>query len=200
MGKYLYITAAWAMLIMLGNSCKKEDPRVFIVGKVREASKLATAEFTIDKIVHGTKSKKLAWFINLNEAKFLAYSRAVVKTGIDLKKLSKEDVKIDENSIRIKLPAVEVINFSYPPKYFKLDEFVTDDAFLNKISLYDQEGFFREAEMDIRNNLKYMGVIESTEEKTEIFIETILKGLGYTDIHIEFKKGKLIDEVPLYDN
>jgi len=188
--------------MFLISSCQKDD-RGLLVGKIQKASKLSTTEFTIDKIVHGTKTKKLAWFINLNEARFLAYSRAIVKAGVDLNKLTPDDIEIEGTSVYIELPAVEIINFSYPPENFTVDEFISDNAFLNKISIYDQEQFFREAEIDIRNNLKYMDIVKTTENKTRIMIEGMLKALGYTNVHISFKKEEnkpLIQEIPFFNS
>jgi len=167
-----------------------------VVGQVHKAAKLTTTQFTVDKIVHGTKTKKLAWFVSLNEARFLAYSRAIIKTGIDLEKVKKEDIEISGNSITLTLPPVQIINFSYPPELFSEDEYISGNAFLNKITVEDQENFFRDAEIDIRNNLKYMGIIETTEKNTKILLKTMLQSIGYEDIHIEFKKGALIEEIP----
>ena len=201
MKKYLNILIL-IVLVIAFSSCKK-DNRGLVVGKIQKASKLSTTEFTIEKIVHGTKTKKLAWFINLNEARFLAYSKAIVKAGIDLQKLTPEDVKIEGKTIYLKLPAVEIINFSYPPENFSVDEFITDDAFLNKISIYDQEEFFRQAEIDIRNNLKYMDIEKTTENKTRVMIEGMLRALGYENIYISFKEEKdrsLIPEIPILNS
>jgi len=185
------------LLVLSLTSCNR-DKRALVVGKIQEASKLATTEFTIDKMVHGTKTKKIAWFIKLNEARFLAYSQAIVKTGIDLKKLKKDDILIEGNSIEVTLPPVQVINFSYPPDKMRMHEGVSDTRkFLNNLSVEDQEKLFREAEMDIRNNLKYMGVVNTTQEKTRTMLVGLLKSLGYEEIHIGFKSDELIiDEVP----
>jgi hypothetical protein len=166
-----------------------------VVGKIQKASKLATAEFKVDKLVFGVKNKRVLWVIKLNEAQFLAKSQATIKTGINLDKLKEEDIKIRQNSISITLPAVQVINFSYPAESFKKIELLSSETFSSKINLEDQENFFQEAEMDIRNNLKYMGVIETTQQKTRILLEAMLRNLGYTEIYIDFKEGKLIPEV-----
>lgn len=189
----------WVFLLMVSlcfNACQQAD-RGLVVGKIQSASKLATTEFTVDKIVHGTKSKRLAWFIKLNEARFLAYSQAKIKTGINLKKLTKESIEIEGSRITVTLPPVEVINFSYPPSAFKIDKRITDTVnFLNKISIADQEEFFRMAEVDIRNNLKYMGIVETTQTKTITLLKGMLKALGYEEIYILFESDELIvDEV-----
>lgn len=180
-------------------SCKR-DNRALVVGKIHKASKLATTEFTIDKIVHGTKTKKIGWFIKLNEARFIAYSKAKVKAGVNLQKLKKEDVDIDENSISLTLPPIEVINFSYPPQNFELDTRISKDKFLNNITVFDQEEFFRRAEIDIRNNLQYMGIVETTQQRTRTMLTVMLKSLGYEEVYIQFKSDELIiDTVPLLE-
>lgn len=190
------------LVILLGLSLLvacQTDQRALVVGKIQAASKLATTEFTVDKIVHGSKTKRFMWTIKLNEARFLAYSQAVIKTGIDLNKLTYEDIKIEGQRIELSLPPVEVINFSYPPDRFKLDTELTDPRkFLNKISLEDQEKFFRDAETDIRNNLEYMGIVETTQQHTRTLLTGLLRSLDYTEIYITFKSDALmIDKIEL---
>ena len=185
------------IFIFLLSSCRK-DNRGLVVGKIHKASKLATTEFTIDKIVHGTKTKKIGWFIRLSEARFLAYSKARIKAGINLEKLTKGDIDIDGKSISLKLPPIEIINFSYPPDEFVLDDHISKNKFANKINVMDQEEFFRRAEMDIRNNLEYMGIVETTQDKTRSMLTALLKSLEYEEVYIEFESDELIiDKVPL---
>lgn len=177
-------------------SCKK-DNRAFVVGKIHKASKLATCEFTISKIVHGTKEKKIGWVIKLNEAQFIAYAKITVKTGVDLQKLKKEDIDVDGKSISINLPPVEVINFSFPPDSIVIDNYLTKNSLFNKIDVYGQEEFFRRAELDIRNNLEYMGVVKATQQKTKNTLIALLKILNYEEIYVNFKSDSLIlDRVP----
>jgi hypothetical protein len=174
-------------------SCK--DDKRFVVGKIKKASKLATAEFTIDKVVFGVNRKKLLWVVNLNEAKFVARSQAKIKAGVDLERLKADDVKIDGNKISIVLPPVQVINFSYPAEKFMKDTVISDDAFMNKITLADQEKYFQDAETDIRNSLKYMDIVAITQKKTSRMLEVLLASLGYEEIYIDFHDGELIPEI-----
>jgi len=181
--------------IVLLFSCR--DDRGLVVGKIKKASKLATTEFTIDKVVFGVKSKKLLWFVKLNDAKFVAHSQAIVKAGINLEKLKPEDIVIEGKRISLTLPHVEIINFSYPPEKFEMDTLISGKAFMNSISLADQEQFFQDAETDIRNSLQYMDIVETTEKKTRVLLETMLETIGYNEIYIEFKEGQLIAEIDL---
>jgi hypothetical protein len=152
-------------------------------------------EFVVDKVVFGVNRKKLLWVVNLNEARFVARSQAIIKAGVDLEKLKEADVKIDGKKISLTLPAVEVINFSYPAEKFEKDTVISDDAFMNKITLADQEKYFQDAETDIRNSLKYMDIIPLTQKKTTRMIEVLLTSLGYEEIYIDFHEGELIPEI-----
>ena len=110
-----------------------------------------------------------------------------MKLGIDLNKIRKEDVDIKDNAISLTLPPVEVLNFSYPFEKFKEDSTIRDDAFMNRISVFDIEEFYRQGEMDIRSNLQFMGLVDKTKTNTRILLRGMLAGLGYEEIYIDFK-------------
>ncbi len=181
-------------LISFTFSCQ-ESHRAIVVSKIKSASKLATVEFTLDKIVFATKDKRFLGIIRLNQAAFLAYTQATVKTGIDLNKLQEDDIKIEGKRITLNLPAVEVLNFSYPIEKYRVDESVKREKFLVKFNIEDYDDLYRKAEIDIRNNLKYLGLVKTTEEKTRLLMESLLKNLGYEEIYIDFKKGELLTEI-----
>lgn len=178
-------------IILLFASCKKDD-RALVVGKIQNAADLATTEFVVDKIVFGTKTKKLA-LIKVSEATFMAYSQAKIKTGIDLNKIKENDVRIDGSKIFLRLPPIEVINFSYPPSSFVADSTISDPkVFLNRINVRDQEQFFRDAELDIRDNLQYMGIVKTSQNNTRQLFRVLLSTLGYDEIYISFESDALI--------
>lgn len=172
-------------------ACKQED-RALVVGKIQSAADLVTTEFTIDKVVFGTKTKNLMWF-KFSEAQFLAYSQAKVKTGIDLSKIKEEDIVISGDKIELKLPPIEVVNFSYPPSSFSEDSLISDPkVFLTTINLEDQEEFFRLAELDIRSNLQYMGMVKTSQTHTRQMFQVLLSSLGYREIYISFESDALL--------
>lgn len=182
---------AFIAVAVVFSSCKKNE-RALVVGKIQNASDLATTEFVIDKIVFGTKTKKLA-LLKISEASFMAYSQAKVKAGIDLSKIREADIRIEGTKIHLELPPIEVINFSYPPASFVEDSLISDPkVFLNKINIRDQEEFFRLAELDIRENLRYIGIVRTTQNHTRQLFHVLLGSLGYEEIYITFKSDDLI--------
>ena len=166
-------------------SCK--DKRAIVISKVQSVSKLATTETIIDKTVIGTKSKSVLGLIRINEANFVAYTEAIVKTGIDLKKIGSYDVRIDGKEITLHLPAVEVLDFQYPFQRFVVDTTLLDDSWVNRFDIIDYEEFYRRAELDIRNNLQYTGIVEVTQQKTRAMLTGLLKNMGYEAVIIDFK-------------
>jgi hypothetical protein len=90
---------------------------------------------------------------------------------------------------------VKVLDFQYPFSSYTIDSNVTENAFLNKLDIADHENFYRLAELDIRNNLAFMGIKEATEEKTRLLLTGLLKNLGYEEIYITFKPGEFIEEI-----
>ncbi|UII19327.1 DUF4230 domain-containing protein [Fulvivirga ligni] len=166
-------------------SCK-QDKRSLVISKIQAAAKLATTETVIDKTVVGSKSKKLLGLIKVSEANFVAYTEATVKTGIDLNKLSRDDIRIEGKEISIQLPPVEVLDFSYPFQKFDIDSTILKDSWVNRFDVLDYEEFYRQAELDIRNQLQYTGIIEATQNKTRIMFQGLLKNLGYEAIFIKF--------------
>lgn len=190
--KYFLIYSILLLTIAVSVTSCKENDRALVVGKIQNASDLATTEFVIDKIVFGTKTKKLAFF-KINEASFMAYSQAKVKTGIDLSKIRENDIRIEDKKIHLRLPPIEVINFSYPPESFVEDSLISNPKiFLNRINVRDQEEFFRLAELDIRDNLQYMGIVKTTQIHTRQMFNVLLGSLGYEEIYINFESDDLI--------
>ena len=185
----------WVLLccIILLISCK--DKRYFTISKIKDAALLATTETTIDKIVVGNEQKKILRFITVGNAHVVVHVQAIVKTGINLKKITANDVEVNGEQIVINLPAVEMLSFSMPFEKYKIDSTMLRNGLLAKITASDLEEFYRQAELDIRQQLPRMGIVEETEANTRQMLETLLKSLGYKEVSISFRTGTLIPKV-----
>lgn len=189
------ISAILLFITLLG--CK-EDKKYLAVSKIKSAAKLATTETVINKVILANQERRFLGIVRLGNAHFAARTKAIVKAGIDLNELEKDDVIIEDKRIELKLPAVKVLSFDYPFSEYEIDFEVTRDGFLNRITIEDHERLYRMAELDIRRKLELTGLKEVTEQKTRSLIEGILRGIGYEEIYISFKPGKFI-EAPRLD-
>ena len=151
------------------NACK--DKRYFTVSKIKDAAMLATTETTIDKIVVGNEQKKILRFITVGNAHVVVHVQAMVKTGINLKKITAKDVEVNGKQIILNLPAVELLTFSMPFENFRIDSAMLDRSVFAKITASDLEEFYRQAELDIRRQLPRMGIVQET---TAVISATIM--------------------------
>jgi hypothetical protein len=161
--------------------------KTLIIDKIKTVAKLSTVEFVIKKIVVGKKKKKILYFFNAKDARFLAYTKAIIKAGITLNKIEDDDIKIEDSQVIIKLPPVEILDFSYPPEEMKPDMKYTGDKLFNRFELSDIESFYRMAEAEIRAYVNHLGIKEAAEEKTRLFLNNLLNQMGFKKIHIHFK-------------
>jgi hypothetical protein len=185
--------------LVLLSACKDRKQGVAI-SKIKSASKLVTTKTTLKKMIFATQDKKFLGLIKLNQSRFAARTTAYVLAGVDLSKLDASNVSFSANSITLKLPAVEVIDFSYPFSEYKVDYSLTESAFANSISIEDHEELYRRAELQIRETLEYTGIKEATEKRTRQMLESLLRNLGYDEVYISFLDGPFIKPVPLDDN
>ncbi|MDN5210956.1 DUF4230 domain-containing protein [Fulvivirgaceae bacterium BMA12] len=169
------------------NACNTGPDRAFVISKIKNVAKLATTETVVNKKIMAVKDKRILFVIKVNSATFMADTEATIKTGIDLSRITSDDVEINGKQIKLKVPPIELLNFSYPAEKFVVDQENTDSKKLfNKISTTEIDEFYQKGEMEIRSSLQYLGIIEATKKNTRIFLEGLLGNIGFEEIDIIF--------------
>lgn len=199
----MYKSYLLVLIFMLGmSSCNKKSDRPLVISKIRKVSELATVEVILTKVIMAEKKSNsflLKFFTK--DAVFLANTEARIKAGIDFRKMRGDAVSIenDDTKITIKLPPVEILNFSYPAESFQVDEVISDiKPVFNRLKIDELDDLYRQGELDIRRNFKYFGVRKTVEEKTRLLLTKLLKQLGFTEVNIEFEEPK--DEADFLKN
>ncbi|WP_231688034.1 DUF4230 domain-containing protein [Bacillus sp. FJAT-18017] len=169
-----------------GSIFKQES--VTFVEHVQELATLATAEAHMKTVIHEEDNKN---FLNINlpgtKRELLLVVPATVLAGVDLKKVTSEDMVINEetNEIDITLPQAE---------------FIQDPALqMDKIQAVDSNGLFRadikmdegfekaaEAQEKIRQEAISIGLLDTAEKNAEKVLKEFFKGIGYT-VNVTFK-------------
>jgi hypothetical protein len=171
-------------LLLAQSSCVPPDPQAALLNRLKGAAKLATVKFTFNKIIWGEKEKRI--FIKLKNASFLAFSKVEITAGIDLSKIKASDVSVVRRSVRVKLPPVEIIAYSYPFEKVAVDRNYTANRFLNSIRLEDMEEFLRLADADVRKSLDGLGLRRRAEENTRVLLTRVLTKFGFEAVDLEF--------------
>ncbi len=176
-------------IFIFSTSCNKEPDRALVISKLKNSAKLATVEYIVTKVISAKVDKN--WFAK--DAYFFAETQATIKAGIDLEKLKEDDIKIEGRKISIKLPPVEILNFSYPAEGYKVIEKYSDESSIfkwNSLDVADKDELYRQGETDIRAYLNDLGIIKTAQTNTRLLLKKILTISGFDEIYIEFSEGQ----------
>ena len=179
----------WLAMILIIGACNDGSDRAFVISKIKNVAKLATTETVVSKKIMAVKDKRILFVIKVNTATYMADTEAIIKTGVDLSRITKDDVEITGKQIKLKLPPVEMLSFSYPAEKFIVDRALTDERkFFNKITTQEIDEFYQKGEMEIRASLQYLGIVETTKKNTRSFLEGLLRNMGFEEIDILFNE------------
>jgi hypothetical protein len=155
-----------------------------IADRIRGASELTTAVLKIETVVPTAQERKLGNFV-LGTTKLLYIARGEVKAGIDLSNLAAENVKVQNDTIRIHLP---------PPKI--LDNQID----VNRSSVYHYDRGFLGLGPDVAPQLQTLaqretlekfvatacseGLLEEANERAKLAIAQLLTTAGYEKVEV----------------
>ena len=178
-------------MLLLAYAC--EGPQVE-VDQLKAVSKFAILEVRLEKIILADDDWRLfpaiAGGISLNKTTYIAYSEATIHLGIDLENLQQDKIKIKDKQIAISLPAIEILDISYPFEKFKEDTLYTS-ANRRKLSPDRKFAIFRKAESEVLAMLPHLHLESRAQKKVKAFLRTLLHDIGFQNILIEFEKTPL---------
>lgn len=178
------------LLFLISASCNQPKQKSFIITKVRSAAKLSTSEIILNKIVWTEFEKERKLLVITKPAEVIMFNtEATVKMGVDLSKLSEEDIEIKADSIIINLPKVQILNFSYPhEKYEEIFPISNFDNINRKNKIEKLDEVLRLAETDIRSKIKYLKIEDEVEFKTKQVLSAFLTKSNFNNVIIRFKE------------
>ena len=150
--------------------------------KIRKAE-LGTVEYTVRQIIRNSDE---TWKF-FGDRKVLFSVKAKVKAGIDLDKMTDEDVKVKGNSIKLTLPKPEIVALNIKPNDIKL-EYSKVSTLRSEYSQKENDEILRAGEESIRTDEALRtSIIADAETNASEFFEILLRGSGFTDIKIAFE-------------
>jgi hypothetical protein len=181
--KRLLILTAVLLALLVVNLVvprKKVPPQVG-VRTLKDLAELATVEYSVTKIV---SYKDVAWY---GDRKILFAASATVKAGIDMNELADQDIKLDgDATVTITLPQPKILLFNMKPEHMK--EIFNESGILrDDFSNQEKDGLLSQGEKDIRAKVARMDILQRAGRNARILIESWLKKMGFTAVHIVFK-------------
>lgn len=153
---------------------------------LQNMSNLATAEYVVAKIIKANDNK--TWY-KLGDRKILMTCKASLVAGIDLSKLTANDVFIDGENITITLPHASLLYINIKPEDIKT---AYEDVGIWRTNFSSQEknNLAAQGEKQIRQSVSSLGILITAETNAALFVDTFLKNLGYKSIKIDFSPVK----------
>ena len=156
------------------------DP-VTIIRDVQSMARLETIQYTVEKVI--TAEINQGVFGSLFGDKLLFVAHGYVVAGVDLSKLSVEDLVLDGDVLRVNLPDAEVF----------VATLNNDDSYI-----YDRTtGLFRKSDPDLETDARQAaeeeilkaalqdGILGQAQVNAEAFLERLFNDLGYDYVIFE---------------
>ena len=173
-------------VLFISCSAKKEKSKMQQVLGLQKMSDLATAEYVVTKIIKANDNK--TWY-KAGDRKILMSCKASLVAGIDLSKISENDISIEGDNIALTIPHAKLIYIDIKPEDVKT---VYEDIslFRTNFSSQEKDALASQAETQIKESADSLGIFITAEANATIFINNFLKKEGYQNISIKISSNK----------
>lgn len=182
----LTILATALVLNKKGENYKFRFGSQTVIKEITSLNRLETASFTIEKIIDaGTTGNRLQQFLVGDRLLLIAHGQVIA--GIDMSKVKDEDVQVEGQTLKMKLPPPAIL-------VSRLDN--------EQTRVYDrQSGLFtrgdrdlesearKEAEAVIRDAACKGGILTEASKNARNQLTALFKGMDFTTVIIEIPEG-----------
>jgi hypothetical protein len=166
-------------------ACTDVDSSAKKVLALKKMNLLITADHSISRLFPfpDSTSPNVQWL----------WGSARIKAGIDLRNIAAEDIQIDQTSIRINAPAIQVLSSEINPLnlrsvYNSSAEPLSEDQRNKAMAIFTKE---------INTSMDLQTVLSEAETKASIFLSGYLKKVGFSRIRIKFESTPSLSSKPL---
>jgi len=153
------------------------DP-VTIINQIRPLARLETIQYTLEKVITAEEGQEV--IAELFGDRLLLVSHGTVIAGVDLSKLSKENLEFKDGILKVEMPEAEI--FSATLDNDKTYVYDRDTGLLRK-SDRDLETLARQAaEAEILKAAIDDGILNQAAINAQVYMERLLNDLGYRQV------------------
>lgn len=179
--------ASWFFLRPSSTGTRIDTSRDAVVKEMRQLGRLETSSFTIEKIIEAKKDGGGPWRNILFGDKLLLIANGEVVAGYDLSTLSENDVEKTSGTLRVKLPAPQILSVRLDNE--KTRVYDRDQGILSRGDKDLESEARLAAEQSIRDAACAAGILREAEENAVKQLKAVLGALGYPDSVIQSPPG-----------
>jgi hypothetical protein len=152
----------------------REVSTATVVQQVQTLSDLVTVKYVLEKVVILEDAK---WY---GENRVLLLAHGIVKAGIDLKKISADDVSISGKSISIKLPQPQITDAYLDDAQSQVIDHTT--GLLRAFDKNLEQTARQNAVDDIRRAARSNGILSDADERARMQLKLFLLQTGFDQV------------------
>src|ERR1700758_4144763 len=168
--------------MMTGRSTRVDTSTPAVVEKIRLLSRLETVDYSIDKVVEGSRQNPyLPNFLVGDKLMLVAHGEVIA--GVDLSQLKNSDVAVDGDGVTVRLPKAEILTT-------RLDN--------GQTRVYSRTtGLLVQADPDLESQVRQTaeqqfteaaladGVLDKARQNARTSVTALLNGLGFRRVQVD---------------
>jgi hypothetical protein len=178
---FVFIAGAWSgiklMHLLTPGSGLHEENTATIVQQVQTLSDLVTVKYVLEKVVI---LEDVKWY---GENRVLLLAHGVVKAGIDLKRVTPDDVTITVKTISLRLPPPQIMDAYLDDKNSQVIDHAT--GLLRAFDKDLEQTARANAVDDIRRAARTDGILDEADKRARLELELFLRQAGFE--RVEFR-------------
>jgi hypothetical protein len=169
------------LAFVTGRPTKIDTSSVAVVEQVRKLARLETVVYSIDKVVEGQRENVLLPDFLAGE-KLLLVAHGEVIAGIDLGQLKAGDVTVSGDSVRVHLPATQILSTRLDNTHTRVYSRSTGLLVAADPNL---ESVVRQAaEQQVTQAAMADGILDKAHTNAQAAVTTLLYGLGFHTVTV----------------
>lgn len=153
------------------------DP-ITIIHEVRGLARLETIQYSVEKIITAEIGGGIFEF--LNKDRLLLVAHGTVIAGVDLEKLTPDDLWLTNSVLNVRLPAAEIFIASLDNE--KSYIFDRETSILRQSDQNLETLARQSAEQEIKKSAIEDGILEIAQRNAESYLSRLFLALGYADV------------------
>lgn len=153
------------------------DP-ITIIHSVRSLARLETIQYTVEKVIAAESGQGSFGF--LFGDRLLLVAHGIVVAGLDLGKLGPQDLSLENNVLKVRLPATEI--FITTLDNDKTYIYHRDTGILTKGNLQLETAARQAAEEEIEQAALEDGILDQARQNGQNFLLRLFLQLGYPEV------------------
>jgi len=150
-----------------------------LLKEIQALSQLVTVKYVLEKVVI---LEDVKWY---GQNRVLMVAHGVVKAGVDLQKLTPEDLRVEGNKVSLNLPHAAITDVYLDEQKTQIIENST--GLLRAFDKTLEQNARRQAVMDMRLAARYNGIHDDAEGRAKLQLTNLFRQLGF---EVEFLPEK----------